>query len=153
MPTSAMTMPAIAGPMKRAQLKMTELIASAEASEARSTRLGISASRAGCARPLAIPSSITNANKSSTVIASVHTRTASSVAWAQPASWVMRMMPTRSRRSASTPASGLRNSTGRKSASETSPSQVPEWVSVQASQPTATRCSHQPISEMPLPVA
>ncbi len=78
---------------------------------------------------------------------------ASRVACAQPISCVMRMMPTRSRRSASTPASGLKTNTGRKSASETSPSQVPEWVSVQVSQPTATRCSHQPISEMPLPMA
>ncbi len=31
-------------------------------------------------------------------------------------------------------------------------SQAPEWVNVQVSQPTATRSSHQPISEMLLPV-
>ncbi len=153
MSISAIKTPAMAGPMKRAELKITELIANADAREARSTRLGINARRAGWEMPPAIPSSITRANNSSMVIVSVHTRMARRLAWAQPQSWVIRMMLTRSARSASTPANGLRNSTGRKSASDTSPSQVPECVKVQASQPTATRCSHQPISEMPLPVA
>ena len=53
--TSAITTPATAGPMKRAALKMIELIASAEGSASRSTRVGISASRAGWAMPLIDP--------------------------------------------------------------------------------------------------
>jgi len=65
---------------------------------------------------------------------------------------VRRIVRTRSRRSASTPAKGARNKTGRKSASEINPSQAPEWVKLQVSQPTATRSSHQPISEMLLPL-
>src|SRR5438093_3026749 len=64
-------MPASAGPMNRARLKMTELIASAEASDSRSTRVGIKARREGCATPLAIPSISTRANRISIVIASL----------------------------------------------------------------------------------
>src|SRR6266478_2209892 len=67
-------MPASAGPMNRARLKMTELIASAEASDSRSTRVGIKARREGCATPLAIPSISTRANRISIVIASLTTR-------------------------------------------------------------------------------
>ena len=70
-----------------------------------------------------------------------------------PAICVTRMIPTRSRRSARAPASGLRKTTGKNSAIETMPSQVPEWVKVQASQPTATRCIQTPISETALPLA
>ena len=152
MPISAMTMPAIAGPTNRARLKMTELIASADGKEPRSTSVGISASRAGWASALAMPSSSTSVNSRWIVIQSVHTRIANSVAWTQPESCDRRMIHTRSRRSARTPANGLKNRTGRKSASETRPSQVPEWVSVQASQPTAIRCIHQPTSEIALPL-
>src|SRR5215469_4436542 len=43
----------------------------------------------------------------------------------------------------STPAKGARNKTGRKSASEINPSQAPEWVKVQVSQPSATRSSYR----------
>ena len=70
-----------------------------------------------------------------------------------PATCVTLMIPTRSRRSASAPASGLRKTTGKNSAIETMPSQVPEWVKVQVSQPTATRCIQTPISETALPPA
>ena len=56
------------------------------------------------------------------------------------------------RRSASTPASGLRKTTGKNSAIDIMPSQAPEWVSVQASQPTETRCSHVPIRPIALPL-
>src|SRR5437773_1974106 len=55
MPISAIMTPAIAGPIKRARLKTTELIARADASDVRSTRLGTSASRAGWAMPLQPP--------------------------------------------------------------------------------------------------
>ncbi len=70
-----------------------------------------------------------------------------------PAICVTRMMPTRSRRSARAPASGLRNTTGKNSAIDIMPSQVPEWVSVQASQPTDTRCIQMPINDTALPLA
>ena len=145
-------MPAIAGPINRARLNTTELIASAEASDSRPTNVGIKARREGCATPLAMPSISTRANRISIVIASVTTKIANRHACAQPIHWVMRIVQTRSRRSASTPAKGARNRTGRKSASEINPSQAPEWVKVQVSQPTATRSSHQPISEMLLPM-
>jgi hypothetical protein len=46
---------------------------------------------------------------------------------------------------------GARNKTGRKSASEINPSKAPEWVKIQASQPTAPLSSHQPINEILLP--
>ena len=70
-----------------------------------------------------------------------------------PAICVTRMMPTRSRRSARAPASGLKNTTGKNSAIDSMPSQAPEWVRVQASQPTATRCIHTPVSETAFPLA
>ena len=70
-----------------------------------------------------------------------------------PAIWVTRMMPTLSLRSARAPASGLKKTTGKNSAIERRPSHVPERVKVQASQPTATRCIHTPISEMAFPLA
>ena len=63
---------------------MTELIASAEASDSRSTRVGIKARREGCATPLAIPSISTRANRISIVIASLTTRIANRLACAQP---------------------------------------------------------------------
>ena len=78
---------------------------------------------------------------------------ASKLASTLPAIWVIRMMPTRSRRSARAPASGLKKTTGKNSAIDMTPSQVPEWVKVQASQPTATRCIQMPTSETALPPA
>ena len=83
-PSSAITTPASAGPINRARLKMTELIASAEASDSRSTKVGIKARREGCATPLAIPSISTRANRISIVIASLTTRIANRLACTQP---------------------------------------------------------------------
>ena len=67
----AMTIPATAGPRKRAELKIIALMASAEGSAARSTRVGISSSRDGCPTALKMPRSNVNPNRSSIVIASV----------------------------------------------------------------------------------
>ena len=67
----AMTIPATAGPRKRALLKMIALIAKAEGSAARLTRVGINARREGCATALKMPSSKVNASNSSIVIVSV----------------------------------------------------------------------------------
>jgi hypothetical protein len=69
--TLAMTIPATAGPRKRAELKMIALMASADGSAARSTRVGISARREGCATALKTPRSNVSANNSSIVIAPV----------------------------------------------------------------------------------
>ena len=49
--TRAINSPAIAGPTNRAALKTIELIANAEGSASRSTRVGINARRAGWAIP------------------------------------------------------------------------------------------------------
>ena len=69
--TLAMTMPATAGPRKRAELKMIALIARAEGNAVRSTRVGINARRDGCATALKTPSSNVSANNSSIVMAPV----------------------------------------------------------------------------------
>src|SRR5260370_1324423 len=53
-----MAMPAIAGPTNRALLNTIELIATADGKDSRSTRFGMSASRAGCATALAAPSTL-----------------------------------------------------------------------------------------------
>jgi len=66
-----MTIPAAAGPRNRAALKMIALIASAEGSDARSTRVGIRARREGWATALKTPRSKVSANNNSIVIASV----------------------------------------------------------------------------------
>ena len=76
--TRAIRIPAIAGPINRAALNTIELIASADGSASRSTRVGISASRAGWAMPWLIPNSITSANSMWIVIRPVATRIASS---------------------------------------------------------------------------
>jgi hypothetical protein len=68
--TLAMTIPAIAGPIKRAQLKMIAFTANAEGSDGRSTRVGISASREGWATALKTPRSNVSPNNASIVIAS-----------------------------------------------------------------------------------
>src|SRR5213075_700905 len=71
---------------------------------------------------------------------------ANRLACTPPMICVVRMTLTWLRRSASTPASGLRNTTGKNSAIDMMPSQAPEWVRVHASQPTETRCSQVPIN-------
>ena len=152
-PIPAITTPAIAGPMKRARLNTTELIASADGSEARSTRFGISAIRAGCDTELVMPSSSTSANNSSIVIVSVIDEQRQEARLGAGGQLRQAQDPRPGRAGRPAPRrTGSKTSAGRKSASATRPSQVPEWVRVQVSQPTATRCSHQPISEMPLPV-
>ena len=70
-PTRTTTIPATAGPRKRALLKMIALIAKAEGSAARLTRVGINARREGCATALKMPSSKVNASNSSIVIVPV----------------------------------------------------------------------------------
>ncbi|MFX4220594.1 MAG: hypothetical protein ACMVO3_06170 [Thalassobaculum sp.] len=57
----------------------------------------------------------------------------------------------RSSRSAATPPIKPISTEGKRSAKATAPSQEAEWVSSQVNQPIATRCTHIPISEMPLP--
>ena len=69
--TWAMTIPAIAGPIKRAELKTIELIANAEGSAGRSTRFEINAMREGWAKELVMPSNSVSANSHSIVMASV----------------------------------------------------------------------------------
>src|SRR5262249_35141588 len=67
----AITTPATAGPRKRALLKTMALIAKAEGSAARSTRVGISARREGWAIALKTPRSRVSVNNNSIVIALV----------------------------------------------------------------------------------
>jgi hypothetical protein len=66
-----MAMPAIAGPTNRALLNTIELIATADGRDSRSTRFGISASRAGCATALAEPSTSVSRNKGQIVMSPV----------------------------------------------------------------------------------
>src|SRR5262249_37543473 len=113
--------------------------------------LAIDASLAGCATAWAEPSASVSRNSSQIAISPVYVSTARRMAWLIDTIWVIRITQMRSRRSASAPAMGLRNTTGARSATATSPSQVPEWVSCQASQPTVTRCSQVPIREMAFP--
>lgn len=77
----------------------------------------------------------------------------SAVAWVSDSHWPVSMMVRRSWRSASTPPNNPTARAGNRSAKATAPSQNPEWVRSQASQPTPNRCTHVPISESVLPDA
>jgi len=62
-------------------------------------------------------------------------------------------MRLRSTRSAMAPPMGPSSSAGARSANTMMPSQVPERVNSQVSQPTATRCTHSPTRLSALPMA
>ena len=67
--------------------------------------------------------------------------------------WLVFTTCRRSQRSAAAPATGPTRMTGKKSANAMMPSQSPEWVICQVSQPTEIRCIQVPISETALPAA
>lgn len=75
------------------------------------------------------------------------------VAWASDTIWLVLTTCRRSQRSAAAPAIGPTSMTGKKSANETMPSQRPEWVNCQVSQPIEIRCIQVPISETAFPAA
>ena len=66
-----MTIPAIAGPINRAELNTIELIARADGNAGRSTKFEINAMREGCAKELVMPSNRVSANSHSIVMAPV----------------------------------------------------------------------------------
>ncbi len=72
-------------------------------------------------------------------------------AWARESAWVILVTRSLSQRSATAPAIGPRSMVGKRSAKATRPSQAPDWVSCQVSQPVATRCIQNPTSEIELP--
>ena len=145
------TRPASAGPAKRARLNTMLLIATAVASAERGTRLGTSARRAGWTRPSTRPPSITRPIKSSTVMSPVAVSANRVSDCSMINDCAMRIRRSRSKRSASAPPNGPITIVGNRSANATRPRIAPEWLSSQASQPTAIRCIQVPISETLLP--
>jgi hypothetical protein len=75
----------------------------------------------------------------------------STSAWAIMIAWPSLSARRRSQRSAAAPAKGPTTTVGKRSAKAMAPSQAPDSVSCQVSQPTATRCIQVPISETALP--
>ena len=65
--------------------------------------------------------------------------------------WLIFTTRSRSQRSATAPAIGAISTTGKKSAKATTPSQKPDSVSCQVSQPMAMRSIHMPVSDTALP--
>ena len=65
--------------------------------------------------------------------------------------WLILTTRRRSQRSAAAPANGAIRITGKKSANATTPSQKPDSVNCQVSQPIAIRSIHMPISDTALP--
>ena len=65
--------------------------------------------------------------------------------------WLTLTTCSRSHRSAAAPAIGAIRITGKKSANATTPSQKPDSVNCQVSQPTAIRSIHMPVSDTALP--
>ena len=137
--------------MKRARLKATELIAMPVERESNGTRLGISARREGWLKPIAMPCTRTRSANSSTPITPLAVRKNSVPAWSRAMVCAAIMMRSRSKRSANTPPRGPMKTAGSRSAQATRPSQKPDWVKSQVSQPTAVRCIQVPISETALP--
>ena len=121
----AMTIPATAGPTKRAELKMIALIARAEA-ERRPVDQGRDQREPRRLRHRVEHARAERSARTAARSRSPRCRREPPAASASmlPAICVTRMMPTRSRRSARVPASGLRNTTGKNSAIDTMPSQV-----------------------------
>ena len=78
-------------------------------------------------------------------------RTNRATAWKSAMVWLVFTTLSRSQRSAAAPAIGPTRITGKKSAKAMTPSQKPDSVNCQVSQPMAIRCIHMPTSEMPLP--
>ena len=73
------------------------------------------------------------------------------LAWISERTWLVLTTRRRSQRSAAAPAIGPTSITGQKSANAMTPSQRPEWVICQVSQPTEMRCIQVPMREMAFP--
>ena len=146
-----MTTPAAAGPMKRAVLKTTELMATAVERCSLSTRLETTASLEGWLKPITTPFRNVRPTTSQILAAPLQTSTAITMAWIMAMDWASMMMRIRSNLSASTPPIGPMMMDGARSAKATAPSQKPDSVRFQVSQPTAIRCIHKPMSDTELP--
>ena len=129
----------MAGPMKRATLKMIELIATAEVRSSFFTKLGIRDCRAGWLNPPTAPWNSASANSSSIVIMSKKTNPNSRSDWTTDSDWQTTTTFSRSMRSASTPPNGPSTTTGKRSAKATAATQKADSVSVHDSHPTASR--------------
>ena len=143
-PQLTMMIPAMAGPPTRARLKMTAVSAIAADRLALLTRLGTIASRTGQLNAALRPLTSTRTPKISTVINPAKVSPQRRAELTATTAWPKRRITSRSMRSATTPASGERKTVGNNSAKAIIPSQVPDSVSSQTSQPVATRCSQVP---------
>ena len=90
----------------------------------------------GCTQPRTSDS----AKRSSIVIEPANVRPAKAMAWASDKTCAIFCWLEGSVRSVTAPAKSASTSMGARSAAAMMPSQVGEWVSSQASQPTPTRC-------------
>jgi hypothetical protein len=150
-PDHTIASPAKIGPMKRARLKMIELIATAGPRSARGTSDGTSASRAGWLNATTMPWMAVSRTINATLMWPLAVAANSTTACASRTNWLVFTRLSRSRRSATAPANGAITITGKKSANATTPSQKPDSVSFQVSQPIAIRSIHMPVSENALP--
>ena len=130
---------------------MMALIATAVEISARGTRLGTRARREGWLKPMTIPFTKTRANNISIVMTSNQVRRQRAADRIIASVWVMAMTLRRLIRSATAPPMGPMKTEGNRSANATAPSQPPDSVNSQVSQPTAMRCIQVPTSETELP--
>ena len=124
-----MTGPAIAGPMKRAELNMRELRAMALERSLRSSIISTTkAWRVGMSKATVRPRKIPRATMCQTWRVLVKTRAARTKAWIMARVWVMMRMGRRLTRSEMTPASGVMRREGTAVAKATMPSIFMERV-------------------------
>ena len=144
----AISGPAMAGPTKRATLKQSELQATAAGRSVRGTSPGIRLCRAGWAKEEAMPLHISSASSSPMLSFPVAISRPTVDASSAITDCEAMVSLTRSIRSATAPAIGLKITAGARSQKATMPTQKALLVISQASQVTAMRCTQRPVQEI-----
>ena len=136
--------PATAGPTTRARLKPAEFSDTASGRSDRGTRLETVASCAGQARVWPMPPTSESAISTAGIAAPATAATVSPIAATNCSAMATASSVRRSRRSASRPASGVRNSDGPRWARPRTPTMAAEPVASSISHAAATCCIHVP---------
>ena len=150
-PTDAISTPAIAGPVIRAEFATALLSATALASLSRPTISSTNAWRAGSSTTVTSPSAIASPNTIHTLTTSVSTSNHSTIASSAMRAWVTSRTLRRSKWSATAPPHSPKSNTGRNRQAKVAPTATPLPVSDNTSHASAIVCIHEPMYEMSSP--
>ncbi len=150
-PDHTIAKPANMGPIKRARLKTTELIATADARSVCATSDGTRASRAGWLNATTTPWKAVRATRSPMFMWSLAVSAKRRVACTRETVWLVFTTRRRSHLSAAAPAIGPMSRTGKKSAKAIIPSHKPDFVISHVNHPMAILCIHIPMRDTALP--